>query len=126
MKSPSDLGLGQGCVPGVPTQHRQRHLALADQARRACLPVTPLARQPGMTEQQVGGQAEQRHESDQQQPAARRRRPRACGNPQQGGDPDQPVGHEDPQADVQVVIRHARSVASARRAMGDSVRAITA
>ena len=83
--------LGRGTVARRPAQGAERTLFLADHIGGARLPRDTLTRKPGMPQQQVQRQAEQRHEAHQQQPAARRGRGGAAGDPPQRRQPDQPV-----------------------------------
>ncbi len=71
-----------------------QRLLLADHLRGLGLAADALARQPRVAEQQVQRQAQQWHEADQQQPAARRPRRGAGGNPAQRDQPDQPVDQQ--------------------------------
>ena len=92
-----DLGAGR-VRRRQPAQGVQPGLAFADHVGGFVLPADALARQPRVAEQQVQRQPEHRHETDQQQPAARGGGVGAHRDPQQRADPDQPVQQDQPEA----------------------------
>ena len=92
-----------------PAQGVQRQLLLTDHLRGRGLALHALSRQPRVAEQQVQRQANHRHEADQQQPAARRPRRGAGGDPQQRGQADRPVQRQQP-GPLQPVRQHRHRV----------------